>query len=115
MNKMKNFRMRKVDESSFGVYVWKLPTGEVLGNEDGDILNIPSQQYDLSKIKKLRDAATSYGYPDGEAVFMSGRRRVTDEEEQEQIERMKEGKTPDVYDAGALLDELAANKQHGTD
>jgi hypothetical protein len=114
MNKMKNFRMRKVDESSFGLYVWKLPTGEILGDEDGNILNVPSEQYNLGRIKILRDAATHYGYPEGEPLFMSGRRRVTDEEEEEQIERMKEGKTPDIYDAPALLDELAAKEQHGT-
>jgi hypothetical protein len=46
-------------------------------------------------------------------MFLQSRRRVTEEEYEEQIERMKDGKTPDVYDAPALLDEIAAKEQNG--
>lgn len=110
----KNSRIQEIQESTFGLYAWKLPDGRLLGDTDGNILNVPSEQYDLRKIKILRDAATSYGYPDGEAVFMAGHRRVTDEEYDEQKDRMKSGLTPDPYDAPALLDELAYKEQHGT-
>ena len=111
---MKNFKITPVEESSFGMYVWQLPSGEVLGDTEGNILNVPSEKYDLAKIKIIREAAAHYGYPEGEPRFLSGRRRVTDEEYDEQVERMKEGKTPDIYDAPALLDELAAKEQNGT-
>jgi hypothetical protein len=110
---IKNFRATRVKESSFGVYAWKLPTGAFLGNEDGEILYIPSEEYDLSKMKALQDAATHYGYPDGRAVFLDGARGVTDEEYEEQIDRAKQGLTPDIYDAPALLDEIAYGEQHG--
>jgi len=110
---MKKPKITPIEESSFGVYVWQLPSGEVLGDTDGNILNIPSEKYDLSKIAIIRKSAAYYGYPEGEARFLSGRRRVTEEEYQEQKGRMAEGKTPDIYDAPALLDELAEREQNG--
>ena len=110
---MKNLKITPVEESSFGLYVWKLPSGEVLGDTDGNVLNIPSEKYDLKKIAIIRKSAAYYGYPEGEAMFLPSRRRVTEEEYEEQVDRMKAGKTPDVYDAPALLDELAAKEQHG--
>lgn len=110
---MTNSKFRPVEESSFGLYVWKLPSGELLGNTDGDVLNVPSEKFDLGKMKMLRDAATYYGFPEGECVFLSGRRRVTEDELEEQKERLKDGLTPDVYDAGALMDEVRNKQQHG--
>jgi hypothetical protein len=110
---MKNFRMQEVKESSFGVYIWQLSDGRILGDPEGNVLNIPSEEYDLGKMKLLRDAAAHYGYPNGKPRFMAGARRVTDEEYEEQIDRTKRGLTPDVYDAGALMDELAYKEQHG--
>lgn len=94
------------------MYVWQLPDGEYLGNTEGDILNIPSEKWDLRKMKNLRDAATNYGYPEGEAIFLPGRRRVNSDELEEQKDRLKQGLTPDIYDAPALLDELRSAKQN---
>lgn len=95
------------------MYVWQLPSGEVLGDTEGNILNVMSEEYDLGKMKILRDAATHYGYPEGKCRFLPGRRRVTDEELEEQTSRMADGLTPDIYDAPALLDELRYNEQNG--
>lgn len=110
---MTKSNFKPVEESSFGMYVWKLPSGEILGNTDGDVLNVMSEKYDLGKMKILRDAATYYGFPEGEAVFLPGRRRVTEDELEEQKDRLKQGLTPDIYDAPALMDEIRANQQHG--
>jgi hypothetical protein len=104
---------KPVQETTFGMYVWELPNGEILGNTDGDILNVMSEQYDLGKMKILRDAATHYGYPEGKCKFLPGRRRVTEDELAEQVQRLAEGKTPDIYDAPALIDELKNGQQHG--
>ena len=113
-DKIKNSRITKIEESDFGLYVWKLPDGKILGDTDGNVLNVPSERHDLRKMKIIRDAATHYGYPEGEAVFMASTRRVTDDEYEEQKDRLKNGLIADPYDAPALLDELAAEKQHGS-
>ncbi len=110
---MTNSSFKPVKETSFGMYVWQLPDGTYLGNTEGDILNVMSEEYDLGKMKILRDAATHYGYAEGKCVFLPGRRRVTEEELEEQQERLRLGLTPDIYDAPALMDELRAAKQNG--
>lgn len=94
-----------VNESTFGVYVWEI-NGQFVADEDGNWLNIPSEKGDLVKIMKLTATAFHYGLKEGKALFLPGRRRVTDDELEEQKQRLAMGLTPDIYDAGALLDEL---------
>lgn len=110
---MNKSTFKPVEESKYGVYVWRMPDGRFVSDGDGNFLNIPSEKFDLSKMKALREAVNYYGITEGEAVFLSGRRRVTDSEYEEQQERMVNGLTPDPYDAGALADELRYKKQHG--
>jgi hypothetical protein len=101
---MKNLKMSIVqDPSPFGLYVWKLPNGEIYKNDEGNILNIPSLKGDKDKIKNIQDAAKSYGEPEGEAVFIPGVGRVSEEEYQQDLYLMKEGYTP-YGDTGAWRD-----------
>lgn len=98
-----------VEEHDWGVYIWETPEG-VLVDEQHRVLNIPAQKDDLRAMAKLQRAAASYGYPEGKAVFKPGRRRVSDSEYDDQMERLTEGKTPDPYDPGVAKD--AARKKN---
>lgn len=86
----------------WGVYVWKKADGKWFTDGEGNILNIPSRKHDQNQIKKLRDAASSYGQGDGKEYFFAGLSRVTDEEYSEQVDRMKEGLIPNMNDLGAV-------------
>lgn len=110
---MSNSTFKPVQETSFGLYVWQMPDGRWVGDSDGNFLNVASEQYDMKKMKILRDAVRHYGVEEGQAVFLPGRRRVTDEELEIQQQRLLDGLTPDEYDAPALLDELREQKQNG--
>lgn len=103
-------RVTLVEETNIGLYLWILPTGEPLANEDADFLCIPAKRGDKKRIKLLQEAAASYGYPDGEAYFYAGSRRVSDEEFWKQIDNIQNGKVPDEYDIPALMGEIEAKR-----
>jgi hypothetical protein len=86
----------------WGLYFWRMPDGHLLKDEDGRMLNIPSVKNDIGQIAKLKQAATHYGYPEGEPWFYAGVNRATDEEYQEQLDRLDEGLIPSLNDIGAV-------------
>jgi hypothetical protein len=86
----------------WGVYFWKLPTGRMFSDGEGNYLTIQSMKGDLSQIAKLRQAAAHYGQPEGEPVFEPGVQKISDEEYSEQVERMKQGLIPNLNDLGAV-------------
>jgi hypothetical protein len=96
-----------------GIYVWKLSNGKVVGDGNGNIMNIPAEEFDLEAISKITKAAHHYGYPEGKAEFWSGTRRVSDEEYSEQLDRMKEGYIPSETDIGAFMDAERGIARHG--
>ena len=56
----------------------------------------------MTKIAELKAAAKHYGDEgDGEAVFVPGLTRISDEEYSEQMDRMKSGLIPSMNDLGA--------------
>ncbi len=86
----------------WGLYFWKLPDGHLFKDEEGRMLNIPSVKGDLGQMAKLRQAAAHYGQPDGEPWFYAGVNRATDEEYEEQVDRLKSGLIPSLNDLGAV-------------
>lgn len=86
----------------WGLYFWRLPDGHLFKDEEGRMLNIPSIKGDLGQMAKLRQAAAHYGQPDGEPWFYAGVNRATDEEYEEQIERLNSGLIPSLNDLGAV-------------
>ena len=105
--------IQEINETNYGLYVWEMPDGRVVADDELNWLNIPSVRGDEKKIAQLTQAVRYYGITEGKAVFMPGRRRVTDEEYEEQKMRAALGLTPDPYDAQALKDELKYKKQFG--
>ena len=97
-------RTTVVDEVNWGLYIWQMPDGKVVMDEEGAYLSIPSLKGDIRQIKKLKDVAKSYGLGDGHPVFFAGHRPVDDEELEIQKQRMELGLVPDEQDIPAMLD-----------
>lgn len=109
---MSEHKMTPVEETRLGIYVWEMPDGRWVGDDEGNYMNIPSMKGDKRRINMLREAARSYGIREGRPVFLSGQRRVTNEELENQTNRLEEGLIPDPYDLPALIEEY---KEHNDD
>ena len=71
---------------------------------------------DINQIAKLKNAAVHYGDDgQGQAVFVPGLTRITDEEYTEQMDRMKNGLIPSMNDLGAWHAAQQTLKTHGRD
>jgi hypothetical protein len=112
-----NVRKKVIPKNyNWGLYVYKKANGKWFSDGNGSILNIPAVRGDIEKIAELKKAAVYYGDPgDGEAVFMPGVNRVTDEEYSEQMDRFKEGLIPSLNDLGAIDAAQQTLKTHGRD
>jgi len=109
---LKSTGRRQVEEVPYGMYVWETPDGEVLGDGDGNIMNVFCMKGDRKAIAALAEAARHYGFPEGKPVWWSGKRRITDEELEEQEARARLGLTPDPLDYGAIRDEEMGRRLH---
>jgi hypothetical protein len=103
-----------IEEYNWGVYIWKTPENKIVKNENGDLLMIMSKKNDNRQIEKLRLAAKSCGIDDGQAIFWSGHRPVSEEEYQEQVARLTVGLVPDKLDYFAAKEELDSREKYGT-
>ena len=101
-----------VDNSPYGLYVWLLPDGNIYRDNDNNVLNIPSVRGDISKMLLIKQAAASYGQPEGKAVFIAGVGRLTDDEYADELERRDSGLTT-YGDTGAWRDAAAARRAIG--
>ena len=112
---LKKPKITVVNENpGWGVYVWRCKSdGKIFRDDDDNVLNIPSRQYDLEKIKIITEAAAYWGQPEGEPVFVPGVQRATEESFNEQRERMKVGLLPTMNDFGAVRDAKAAGRARG--
>lgn len=97
----------------WGLYFWRLPSGHLFHDGQGNLLNIPSMKHDLSKIAEIKKAAAHYGEPEGEPWFYAGIKRATDEEYSEQIDRMKSGLIPNLSDMGSVYDAQQSLLKYG--
>ena len=107
-------KIKVIDKNyDWGIYVWKKQNGKWFTDGQGNILNIPSMKGDISKIAELKKAAAHYGEPEGEAIFFPGLNRVSDEEYEEQRQRMREGLIPNLNDLGAVHAAQQTIKRYG--
>lgn len=107
-----------VEEVPWGMYVWRCPDGQVLGDDDGNVMNVfvMDPAHRPAARQALRDAARYWGQPEGEPEWWSGSRPIDDDQLAYQTERAAQGLTPDPFDLGAIRDEmraLKANEQRG--
>jgi hypothetical protein len=99
-----------VRENLPGLYVWEMPDGRWVGDDEGHWMNIKSMRGDLKRIAQLKEAARAYGITEGKAVFLEGHNQVTDDEYEVQRQRLEAGLMPDPYDLGHLIDEMKQGK-----
>lgn len=100
---VQNVRRKVIDKHyDWGLYVYKKANGKWFTDGAGSVLNIPSMKGDIGQISKLKTAAMHYGDPgDGQAIFVPGLTRISEEEHSEQVDRLKEGLIPSMNDLGA--------------
>lgn len=113
MSGLKSLGKQVVEEVPYGMYVWQTPDGEVLGDEDGNVMNVFCMKNEQWARDAIADAARHYGFPEGEAVWWSGKRRISDEELEEQELRAKFGLEPDPLNVAAIRDEQRERKANG--
>ena len=109
---------RKVIEKDYnwGLYVYKKSDGKWFTDGNGNILNIPSLRGDIAQIAKLKQAAVYHGDDgEGDAVFVAGLTRISEEEYSEQMDRFKQGMIPSMNDLGAIHAAQQTLKTHGRD
>lgn len=107
---MSNFKA--VDEGiPYGVYIWRI-NGKAIVDENFNYLVAPARRGDLNAIAKLTSfVRNELGITEGEATFEEGARPISEEEWEDQMDRMKNGETPDPYDLGNLIDEAKYQKE----
>lgn len=105
---LKTTNREQVEEVPYGMYVWENPDGEVFGDDDGNVMNVFCMKGDRKAIESLIEAARYYNAGPGKPVWWSGKRRITDEELEEQKMREKLGLHADPLDIGAIRDEMRA-------
>jgi hypothetical protein len=116
VGKKPKMKMTIVEESTMGLYVWLTEDGQIVGDDDGNYLNIQSMKGDERNIEILRNTARDFGVEGGKPQFLSGYRRVTDEEYEWQKKRMDLGLIPDELDLAAFREEqknLEVRKRRG--
>ena len=94
------------EETTLGIYVWEMPDGRWIGDDEGNYLSVTSMKGNKAKIDALAREVSSYGIYEGKPLFLSGRRKIDDEEFEYQQQRLKWGLTPDPLDIGTYKDSL---------
>lgn len=102
-----------IKEVPWGVYLWFVPGRGYISDDAGHYMMIASTEGNQEKMAALRDAARSFGVTEGHPVYFSGHRIVSDEEYEEQVQRMKWGLTPDPLDIPAINEERRAKRNGG--
>ena len=83
-----------------------MPDGSYVSDGEGHFMSINAQYGDIKRQNQLRDAAKAFGITEGKPVFFPGQRQVTDEEYEEQKERLLDGQIPDDHDLAALVEDF---------
>ena len=85
---------QEIQISKKGIYIWVMPDGRPIMNEDADVLNVQCEEGDLTAIADLRKKALWYGgkdAADGTYKFIAGSRRLTDDEFYDEIDAHERG------------------------
>lgn len=106
-------KVTEVEEVNYGVYIWQMPDDSIIADEEGNYLSIEAIKGDVKKIKALRDAVKDYGIEEGQPLWLSGHRKISDEEYQYQKQRLELGLVADEWDLPALKEDLIHKKKMG--
>jgi hypothetical protein len=101
-----NKKSQYIEETTLGIYVWEMPDGRWIGDDDGNFLSVTSKKGNKSRMDALAREVRSYGIYEGRPKFLSGRRKIDDEEYEYQKQRLEWGLTPDPLDIGVYKDSI---------
>lgn len=101
-----NKKHQYIEETTLGIYVWEMPDGRWIGDDDGNFLSVTSKKGNKSRMDALAREVRSYGIYEGRPKFLSGRRKIDDEEYEYQKQRLEWGLTPDPLDIGVYKDSI---------
>ena len=110
---MSRMKITQVEEVNYGLYLWEMPNGAVVTDDEGNYLNVAAMKGDVRKINHLRQAAKSLGLEEGKPIWFSGHRQITNDEYTQQRERMEWGLIPDELDVPAIKEDLKEKKKMG--
>ena len=94
------------EESTLGIYVWEMPDGRWIGDDEGNYLSVTSKKGNRDRMDALTREVRSYGIYEGNPLFLSARRKIDDEEFEYQKQRLNWGLVPDPLDIGNYKDEV---------
>jgi hypothetical protein len=99
--KTHSVRRQVIADTGYGLYLWEMPDGRVIADQDGNYLNIPGRPMDVFRMNQLaKYVREALGITEGKAVFYANRRRVSQGEWEDQMERTLDGKMGDPIDPG---------------
>lgn len=94
------------EESTLGIYVWEMPDGRWIGDDEGNYLSVTSKKGNRDRMDAITREVRSYGIYEGNPLFLSARRKIDDEEFEYQKQRLNWGLVPDPLDIGNYKDEV---------
>ena len=62
-------KVKIIEETDYGMYLWEMPDGSIVSDDEKNYLNIPARRGDKQKLKLLKDAVRSFGIEEGQPVF----------------------------------------------
>jgi hypothetical protein len=94
------------EESTLGIYVWEMPDGRWIGDDEGNYLSVTSKKGTVDRMDAITREVRTFGIYEGRPLFLSARRKIDDEEFEYQHQRLKWGLVPDPLDIGNYKDEV---------
>ena len=99
--KKSNVRRQVIADTGYGLYLWEMPDGRVIADQDGNYLNVPGRPMDVYRMNELTQFVHNVlQIKEGKPVFFPNRRRVSQGEWEDQMERTLDGKMGDPIDPG---------------
>jgi len=88
---------RGIVEHKYGVCLWEMPDGKILASGPTVFLSMEGRIRDPAVENKMKAAARYWLGSDfeGHPVWVPGARKITDDEYDDQMDRLLDGKIPD--------------------
>ena len=67
---IKRVNQSVVEDTILGIYVWEMPDGRWIGDDDGNFLSVTSKKGNRQRMNLLADAVRSYGIYEGQPKFL---------------------------------------------
>lgn len=104
---LKTKKKTVIDDVPFGCYLWQLPDGRVIADDEGNYFMLFAREGDREAVGRLRDAVKGeFGITEGKPLFARGHRPVNDDELEEQRQRMIFGLEPDPMNLQDVYDKM---------